>query len=72
MDAFFQAMAPVLAANLLTAACLYGFFRRAIQESRGEPDPRPLETLGPILLTFMFLGFGLVLSGGDEWLAKTF
>lgn len=63
MDKFLADMAPHLAANLLTVAILYGFFRRASQEKRGIDDDDAFLTLGSILLGMGFLAAGMYFYG---------
>ena len=59
---FFQAMAPVLIANVLTVAFVYSFAKIAQKELRGEEEGR-LTYLWLIVLVFLFMLYGLYTWG---------
>jgi hypothetical protein len=61
---FFQAMAPVLVANMLTVAVafVYSFVKISQKELRGEEDGR-LTYLCLITLVFLFMLYGLYVWG---------
>ena len=58
MDEFFRAMAPHLAANLLTVGLVCGFWRRSFQERNNLKEDDAWATLGPIILCCGFLLYG--------------
>jgi hypothetical protein len=59
---FFQAMAPVLIANVLTFAFVYSFVKISQKELRGEDEGR-LTYLWLIVLVFLFMLYGLYTWG---------
>jgi hypothetical protein len=60
--AFFQAMAPVLTANVLTVTLVYCFARITQKELKGEEDGR-LTYLWLIVRVFLFMLYGLYIWG---------
>jgi hypothetical protein len=60
--AFFQAMAPVLIANVLTVAFVYCFAKVHQKELKGEEEGR-LTYLWLIVLVFLFMLYGLYTWG---------
>jgi hypothetical protein len=60
--AFFQAMAPVLIANVLTVAFVYCFAKVHQKELRGEEEGR-LTYLWLIVLVFLLMLYGLYAWG---------
>jgi hypothetical protein len=59
---FFQTMAPVLIANLLTVAFVYSFVKIHQKELAGEEEGR-LTYLWLIIMVFLFMLYGLYTSG---------
>ena len=59
---FFQAMAPVLIANVLTVAFVYAFAKIHQKELTGEEEGR-LTYLWLIILVFLFMLYGLYTWG---------
>jgi hypothetical protein len=57
-EAFFQAMAPVLIANVLTVAFVYAFAKINQKERSGEEEGR-ITYLWLIVLIFLFMLYGL-------------
>ena len=60
--AFFQAMAPVLIANVLTVAFVYCFAKIEQKKRKGEEEGR-LTYLWLIVLVFLFMLYGLYTWG---------
>ena len=60
--AFFQAMAPILMANMLTVALVYSFAKVHQKELKGEEEGR-LTYLWLIVVIFLFMLYGLYLWG---------
>ena len=60
--AFFQAMAPVLIANVLTVAFVYCFAKVHQKELKGEEQGR-FTYLWLIVLVFLFMLYGLYTWG---------
>ena len=56
--AFFQAMAPIPSANILTVTFVYSFVKITQNELRGEEVGR-LTCLWLIVLVFLFMLYGL-------------
>ena len=59
---FFQAMAPILIANVLTVAFVYSFLKIHQKEVAGEEEGR-LTYLWLIVLVFLFMLYGLYTWG---------
>ena len=59
---FFQAMAPVLIANVLTVAFVYSFAKIHQKELTGEEEGR-LTYLWLIIVVFLFMLYGLYTWG---------
>ena len=63
---FFQAMAPVLVANVLTVAFVYSFVKIHQKELTGEEEGR-VTYLWLITMVFLFMLYGLYTWGVHPW-----
>ena len=61
-ESFFQAMAPVLIANVLTVTFVYCFTKISQKDLMGEEEGR-LTYLWLIIMVFLFMLYGLYVWG---------